>query len=81
MSKDEWVNHMRKVAGLTSILTDEDRRIYSAARQAHDFKSCPDCKARARNIRANRARIEKDMICRDMGLTKVRGALGGTYWE
>jgi len=27
------------------------------------------------------ARREKDSIMRDMGLTKVRGALGGTYWE
>jgi len=35
-----------------------------------------DCKALAR-IR----RREKDALMRSLGLTKVRGAMGGTYWE
>jgi hypothetical protein len=24
---------------------------------------------------------EREEVLRDLGLTKVRGALGGTYWE
>lgn len=31
--------------------------------------------------RANAARRAKDQAMRDMGMKKVRGALGGTYWE
>ena len=31
--------------------------------------------------RRNKARKEKDQAMRDLGLTKVRGALGGVYWE
>ena len=27
------------------------------------------------------ARKERDQAMRDLGLTKVKGALGGTYWE
>jgi len=35
----------------------------------------------ARQSRANQARKERDQIRRDMGLVRVRGALGGIYWE
>ena len=33
------------------------------------------------SIRKNRARRERDQAMRDLGLVKVRGNLGGTYWE
>ena len=29
----------------------------------------------------NAARRAKDQAMRDLGMAKVRGALGGTYWE
>jgi hypothetical protein len=29
----------------------------------------------------NKARRDRDQVMRDMGMVKVRGALGGTYWE
>lgn len=35
----------------------------------------------AARARAAANRKSKDEILRSMGLTKVRGALGGTYWE
>ena len=31
--------------------------------------------------RRNLARKERDAAMRSLGLVKVRGALGGTYWE
>lgn len=31
--------------------------------------------------RRNRTRRENDQAMRDLGLKKVRGAQGGTYWE
>ena len=47
---------------------------------------CPECdhrlamgKRRTRKAKARRREI--DSIMRDLGLVKVRGALGGTYYE
>jgi hypothetical protein len=34
-----------------------------------------------RNARARANRKARDQVMRDCGLVKVRGALGGTYWE
>ena len=35
----------------------------------------------AKKLRRAINRAEKEQAMRDLGLTKVRGALGGTYWE
>ena len=34
-----------------------------------------------RQDRKNKARRERDQAMRDIGMVKVRGALGGVYWE
>ncbi len=39
----------------------------------------PQIKHERRQARWNRA--EREHVLRDLGLVKVRGALGGTYWE
>lgn len=31
--------------------------------------------------KVRRKRIDRDAIMRDLGMTRVRGALGGTYYE
>jgi hypothetical protein len=38
-------------------------------------------KTEAKRLRRNKARRMRDQVMRDCGLTKVRGNLGGTYWE
>ena len=38
-------------------------------------------RAEAARRRLNKHRRERDQVMRDMGMVKVRGALGGTYWE
>lgn len=35
----------------------------------------------AKRKKRNAARKERDEVMRSCGLVKVRGALGGTYWE
>ena len=46
---------------------------YRAARKLCQFR---------RNLREkNSARRERDQVRRDCGLIRVRGALGGVYWE
>lgn len=48
---------------------------------------CPSCDkavaiAHGKTLRkARAARKEREQILKDLGLVKVRGALGGTYWE
>jgi len=38
-------------------------------------------KAMLRRVRRNAARRAKNEVVRSLGLVRVRGALGGTYWE
>ena len=47
----------------------------------HAEHRCATCKRRRRNARANRNRKAREAILRSCGLVKVRGALGGIYWE
>ena len=45
-------------------------------------KYCELCSGRRiKNRKARRARHTRESALRDCGLVKVRGALGGTYWE
>ena len=40
---------------------------------------CEACDGK--RVRRNAIRREREQAMRDLGLVKVRGALGGTYWE
>ena len=52
---------------------------------------CADCEfieddtrtktAKQRRRAASHQRRERESVLNDLGLVKVRGALGGTYWE
>jgi hypothetical protein len=42
--------------------------------------SCIEASNKKKN-RARQLRRERDQIMKDLGLTKVKGALGGVYWE
>jgi hypothetical protein len=43
---------------------------------------CRECEDKVRPTKkAKRKRSQRDDIMRSLGLVKVRGALGGTYWE
>ena len=44
---------------------------------------CGECENahKAKRARANAARKRREDLMRSLGLTKARGALGGTYWE
>ena len=43
-------------------------------------QACEDATASKRR-KARQQRKERDQVLRDCGLVKVRGAMGGTYWE
>jgi hypothetical protein len=43
---------------------------------------CRDCEeGRRKKESRNKARRERDSIMRSLGLVKVRGSMGGVYWE
>lgn len=43
---------------------------------------CSKCASKIKQSKRSKARRrEREDTLRDLGLTKVRGALGGTYWE
>ena len=44
-------------------------------------QACDMAEASGKRLRRNALRRERDQVMRDCGLVKVRGALGGTYWE
>jgi hypothetical protein len=47
--------------------------------------TCHSCEReegnKAKRARANANRRARESVLRDCGLVKVRGAMGGTYWE
>lgn len=49
---------------------------------ANECATCEDAPKKARQRRrASLQRRERDAALRSLGLRKVRGAMGGTYWE
>jgi len=43
---------------------------------------CEECERKARvSKRRKAARQERDAVMRSLGLVKVKGAMGGIYWE
>jgi hypothetical protein len=42
---------------------------------------CDNCTNRPTKHRTKRIREEREMFMQALGLTKAKGALGGTYWE
>ena len=74
MSREKWLAHLAE-EGLAPVNGENLAR----ARE-HAF-SCATCAKRRATRRANKRRRERAETLRSLGLVKVRGALGGTYWE
>jgi len=47
----------------------------------HDFKMCLDCQARLRTKKANERARAIRAVYRDLGMKRVKGSLGGIYYE
>jgi hypothetical protein len=44
-------------------------------------ETCPECAARRRTLRAARSARARRQAYADLGMVRVRGSLGGTYYE
>lgn len=43
--------------------------------------TCTECKKKAKARKRKKDRQEREDLLKSLGLTKVKGARGGTYWE
>jgi hypothetical protein len=62
-------------------MTKEQWREHMAEVGPHSPDLCEHCRARRKTRRANLNRRCREDALRSCGLVKVRGALGGVYWE
>jgi hypothetical protein len=81
MTKEAWIEHIRNTEGILPPSKGGSKGDWDYALDLHKSMACRECAARNRTRMANMNRKIKDGIMRDMGLVKVRGALGGTYYE
>jgi hypothetical protein len=51
------------------------------AKPFNQFQTVGEAERQATKDRRNATRREREQVMRDCGLVKVRGALGGIYWE
>jgi len=62
--------------------TEYDIRWYDKAIKFGDHEPCPKCiEIRQGYQKAHEQRKAKEQAYKDCGLVKVKGSLGGTYWE
>ena len=80
MTFDTWIIHMQ-AHGLTRPSQGGSRELWKALHKEHLERKCPECIARRKTYRANQRRQDRDEAMKILGLVKVKGALGGTYWE
>ena len=61
--------------------SDEGSIYYTELKKREAKRAKKEATRLARNKRSREARRNRDGVMRDMGMKKVRGALGGTYYE
>jgi len=85
MTKEQWIRHLESVSGLlrpsdeNGAMSDDWKRAY-AIHKANDPK-CTECAARRRTKRAAANAKAIRQTYADCGMRRVRGALGGVYYE
>lgn len=83
MTKKQWIDHMIEATGITPGATADWRSIWTNEGHRHmkENPDCPECAARRKTRMATKNRNWKDEAYKAVGMKKVKGALGGTYWE
>lgn len=87
MRRTDWIKHIDESLpahirrpSLDGGADKENFRLYAEWLAKHKTE-CSACKARARTRRANKAARITRQVYADCGLKRVRGALGGVYYE
>jgi hypothetical protein len=85
MTKEQWIRHMESVSGLERPENEGgslpvDWHSAYTIHKSNDPK-CPACAARRRTKRAAANAKAIRQAYSDCGMKRVRGALGGVYYE
>lgn len=81
MTKEAWIKHMEESTGLIRPSLGGDKVKWKEMMANHMDNGCEACKERSKTKNKASRRKERDQMMKDCGLVKVKGALGGTYWE
>lgn len=80
MTKEKWIEHMES-EGIVRPSKGGDVLTWKETQKAHKQAGCQDCKDRMKTIRANNYAKDRHESMTSLGLVRVKGNLGGTYYE
>ena len=81
MTRTQWVEHIEETESIVRPGKGGSLEAWRAAVILHVVRHCPDCAKRACQVRANKRAKAVRQCYADLGMTRVRGALGGVYYE
>lgn len=81
MTREDWVKHIEESEQITRPTAGGSIEAWKEAIRRHAAGKCPTCIARARQARQQKAAKAKRQAYADLGMVRVRGALGGVYYE
>ena len=94
MDKEGWIKHIEEISGETRPSKGGDIKKWYTARRLHTSTDpdCPTCLERSKTRKSLRNRHSslkayynnmrsREELYKSVGLKKVKGSAGGTYWE
>jgi hypothetical protein len=81
MTREVWVQHMFDTDGLLLPTSQAEVASWRQVHKKHLKSGCKVCLERKRTYDKQASVKARDNAYRSLGLVKVRGRLGGTYWE
>jgi len=81
MTKENWIKHIEESehCNIKEITKNEWLGYLLVHRE--ERPECPECKARKKSREANLRAKNHRAAYRDLGMKRVRGSLGGVYYE
>ena len=81
MNKETWIKHLEETESLIRPSISSDKLSWHNAQKRHLENKCPECLSRLATFRANKQAKEKREVMSSLGLVRVKGNLGGIYYE
>ena len=88
MTKKTWIEHIAETHHIPVPSKDtfmqeylKDLKVWRKAARDCKASGCAKCAERNQTRRANAQRAVNTDAMHSIGMTRVRGNLGGTYWE
>lgn len=80
MKKETWILHLED-EGIVRPSKGGDKLTWQETIKAHLQNKCAECLDRKRTRKANEYQKSRHEAMTDLGLVRVKGALGGVYYE